>query len=401
MCFQHKYFSLLAGAVLLTLWLPVSGHAEPVKIENSKVPGVEDPRFFPIGVWLQDPKLATRYKKFGINLYVGLWNGPTARQLATLKRAKMRVISVQNDTALSDTYRDIIFGWSQIDEPDNAQKNAQTGKYDRPIPPKEIVRRYNRIRLRDPNRPVFMNLGQGVAWNGWHGRGARSGHLEDYREYVKGADIVSFDIYPVTHPNPNVSGRLEFIHKGISRLRKWAPPQTKIWNVVGVTRIKNRHKKPSPEEIWSQVWMSIASGSEGIIYFVHKFSPKFNPAAILQDPSSAMEVKKINGIITGIAPALNSPQIPNFASAKFAKRGAGIITRAHLSECSAHLVTASIRGTPGTVRHKIAVGTYDEKVEVLGEDRTLLQSNGEFKDFYGRYGAHVYKLQSTAKHCRG
>ena len=41
---------------------------------------------FPIAVWLQDPaRTPGRYKAAGINLYVGLWQGPTEDQLAELK----------------------------------------------------------------------------------------------------------------------------------------------------------------------------------------------------------------------------------------------------------------------------------------------------------------------------
>ena len=43
-----------------------------------------DPDYFPIAVWLQSPRLAPRYKAAGINLYVGLWKGPTEEQLADL-----------------------------------------------------------------------------------------------------------------------------------------------------------------------------------------------------------------------------------------------------------------------------------------------------------------------------
>src|SRR4051812_48925302 len=43
-----------------------------------------DPGFFPIAVWLQDPRQAERYKEAGINLYVALWRGPNEEQLATL-----------------------------------------------------------------------------------------------------------------------------------------------------------------------------------------------------------------------------------------------------------------------------------------------------------------------------
>jgi len=46
-----------------------------------------DTNSFPIAVWLQDPKNAPRFKAAGINLYVGLWEGPTEAQLAGLKAA--------------------------------------------------------------------------------------------------------------------------------------------------------------------------------------------------------------------------------------------------------------------------------------------------------------------------
>ena len=45
-----------------------------------------DPTYFPIAVWLQDPRNALAYKRAGINLYVGLWQGPTESQLATTPR---------------------------------------------------------------------------------------------------------------------------------------------------------------------------------------------------------------------------------------------------------------------------------------------------------------------------
>ena len=67
----------------------------------------------------------------------------------------------------------------------------------------------------------MLNLGQGVAWDEWFGRGPRSNHPEDYPEYVKGCDIVSFDIYPVVHGSPEVRGKLEFVARGVERLVGW------------------------------------------------------------------------------------------------------------------------------------------------------------------------------------
>ncbi len=43
--------------------------------------------FFPIAVWLQSPVNASRFQSAGINLYVGLWKGPTPEQLNQLQKA--------------------------------------------------------------------------------------------------------------------------------------------------------------------------------------------------------------------------------------------------------------------------------------------------------------------------
>jgi hypothetical protein len=82
---------------------------------------LSDPRFFPIAVWLQDPGNAPRYKDMGINVYVGLWRGPTEKQLALRKKHGMRVICAQNAVGLQHKGDPTILAWMHGDEPDNAQ----------------------------------------------------------------------------------------------------------------------------------------------------------------------------------------------------------------------------------------------------------------------------------------
>ncbi len=141
-------------------------------------PGTSDD-FFPIAVWLQSPHNAARYRAIGMNLYVGLWKGPTAEQVAELKRHDMRLICSQNDYALAHLGEKTIVGWMHGDEPDNARAIPGGQGYGPPIPPKTIVKDYEEIKKNDPTRPVMLNLGQGVAWDGWHGRGVRTNHPED------------------------------------------------------------------------------------------------------------------------------------------------------------------------------------------------------------------------------
>jgi hypothetical protein len=60
----------------------------------------------------------------------------------------------------------------------------------------------------------MLNLGQGVAWDGLYGRGVRTNKPEDYLEYVRAGDFVSFDIYPVVHESPEVVGKLWYVGLG-------------------------------------------------------------------------------------------------------------------------------------------------------------------------------------------
>ena len=68
-------------AVALTVVAAESPYAE---WENGPP---DDPAHFPIGVWLQSPSNAEKYKASGINMYVGLWQGPTEEQLDALEKA--------------------------------------------------------------------------------------------------------------------------------------------------------------------------------------------------------------------------------------------------------------------------------------------------------------------------
>jgi hypothetical protein len=143
-----------------------------------------EPGFFPIAVWLQAPTNAERYRAIGVNTYVGLWRGPTDEQLDSLDKAGIRLICGQDERSLRYKDRPTIVGWMQGDEPDNAQSLGQGKGYVPPILPSRIVEGYEKIREADPDRPVLLNLGQGVAWDGYYGRGVRTNHPEDYREYI-------------------------------------------------------------------------------------------------------------------------------------------------------------------------------------------------------------------------
>ena len=268
-----------------------------------------EPAFFPLAVWLQDPANAERYRQAGFNTYVGLWKGPTEAQLAGLKKAGLKVICEQNAVALGHLDDPTIIGWMHGDEPDNAQSLGKGRGYGPPVPPEKIRQDYEQLRAADSSRPVMLNLGQGVAWDGWYGRGVRSGHPEDYPEYLEGCDIASFDIYPVVHDRPEVAGKLWFVAEGVKRLVQWRGGRRVVWNCLECTRISNPERKPTPRQVRCEAWMSLIHGSHGLIYFVHQFKPRFREAALLDDPEMTEAVTALNRQITQLAPVLNSPTI--------------------------------------------------------------------------------------------
>lgn len=322
-----------------------------------------DPAFFPLGVWLQSPHNAKAYQELGINLFVGLYDGPTKQQLDALETAGMRVICHQNATALAHPGKAIV-AWMHGDEPDNAQGRRLTG-YAPPIVPAKVVADYELLHRADPTRPILLNLGQGAAWDGWHGRGERTNHPEDYPEYVKGCDIVSFDIYPVTHDHRDVQGKLEFVGRGVQRLAHWTRGQKPVWACIETGHVNNAKVRPTAEQVRSEVGIAVCTGASGIVYFVHEFAPRFVEAGLLAYPEIAEAVRLVNTELLWAAPVLATPQV---AGAVTTDAGKALALRVHEHDGDLHVFAASLQPEPLRVTFTVhgktpsAAGTMPGKV---------------------------------------
>jgi hypothetical protein len=362
--------------------------------------------FFPIAVWLQDPRNAPKYQKLGVNLYVGLWKGPTDQQIAELRRHGMPVVCEQNGYALAHLDERTIVGWMHGDEPDNAQPLGEGKGYGPPILPEKILQDYRKIRAADPTRPVMLNLGQGVAWDGWHGRGVRTGHAEDYPRYVQGGDIVSFDIYPAVHDKPAVAGKLWYVARGVQRLRGWSGSERIVWNCIECTRIGNAKAKPTPQQVKAEVWMSIIHGSQGLIYFCHQFQPRFIEAGLLADDQMARAVGAINRQILGLAAAINSPSIPGAVTVTvqpadvahdmtqlLGSPGIAVALKKHCG--STYLFAVRMDDRPAKGVFRIAGMSGEAAARVLGEDRTVTARDGRFEDEFAPHAVHLYEIAAA------
>jgi hypothetical protein len=336
--------------------------------------------------------MAPRYKAAGINVYVALWQGPTEADLAELKKSGMQVICDQNAVGLAHKDDPIIIGWMHGDEPDNAQELPGGKGYGPPIPPARIIREYEDVRKADSSRPVLLNLGRCVACEECPDRGVRSGHLEDYAEYAKGSDIVSFDVYPVANLPPRFRGQLDLVARGVERLVKWTEDRKVVWNCIECTNIGGKGKA-TPKQVKAEVWMSLVHGSRGIIYFVHEFEPKFDEHALLDDPAMLAAVTALNRQIQELAPALNCPTLQDMLKVESSNEAVPVATMVKKHGGATYVFAVAMK--PGATE---AAFTFEglpagAQIEVLGEGRKIEPADGKFKDRFDEWDVHLYRIE--------
>jgi hypothetical protein len=385
--YSRIVISTIIEALVFTTLLIVIG--DSASAGQSYVNGFPaDDGFFPIGVWQQSPHNAEKYKSIGINTYVGLWEGPTEAQLAELARHGIFVVAAQNDIALNSPNRNVVKAWLQQDEPDNAQPMGPW-MHGPCIPAAEVARRSREIKVRDPTRPVAINFGRGIADEAWPGRGTCTGDLGYYDIAAAGADILSFDIYPVANSEgrPNVSGKLEYVARGVSNLLKRATVGQSVWAALETTAIQSQ-QRVTPAQLRAEAWMALIHGAKGICYFVTEWTSGFREDAIFRYPEIVAEVGNINRVVRMLAPVLNSPDV---GAAITASSPVPVDTMVKFRDGRLYLFAILMKNDPSIVSINLH-GAAGPAVTVLGEDRVVKLVDGSFKDGFSGYGVHLYEI---------
>jgi hypothetical protein len=344
-----------------------------------------DPSFFPIGVWLQSPAKAPEYKAIGINTFVDLWDGPTEKDLADLAKYGMYLVSTQNDVALSSPNRAVIKGWLHDDEPDNRQPIG-FGLYGNCIPAREIERRTREMRARDSTRPVVINFGQGIANEHWRGLGPCTNLRNYYSIATRDVDILSFDIYPVASRTPQVKGKLEYVARGVTRLRNLAVDGQKVWAILETTALDPRHRV-MPAQLRAEIWMAIIHGASGIVYFVHEFAPAARSDAIFRYPDIVREVAAQNKLIRSMAAVLNGPNVDGVT----VQSDVPIATLVKRDHDTAYVFAVSMENRASQPRFELK-GLDGARVMDLVQGRSIPIAQSGFQDSFEGYGVHIYKL---------
>ena len=170
----------------------------------------------------------------GINTYVGLWKGPTEEQLDELEGGR-HVRHLRAERRRPEAPR----------RPDDRRLDARRRAGQRPVArpaARATARRSRRPRSSrttsrsarpTPTAARAAQPGQGVAWDGWYGRGVRTNHPEDYPRVPQG---LRHRLVRHLSGRPREAarspGKLWYVPHGVERLREWTEDARTVWNCI-------------------------------------------------------------------------------------------------------------------------------------------------------------------------
>ena len=383
--------------------LPALQWTSPYAAWSRGVP--TDPNFFPIAVWLQGSWHASEMAGLGINIYIGNNAGTdmlAAADLASLNSHGIYAIVGQDAVGLANIDDPTIVGWWMTpDEPDNAQDNGMGG-YGPPVAPATLVAQYNAYKAADPTRPIYLGLGQGVAYDGWEGRGSNA---PPESQYVPAADIVAFDIYPYNNcggdANEKVTcGQFWLNAFGVDRLHAWSNRGQAVWTDLETTTIAaGTTSGPTPAQVRSEVWLALIHGANGITYFVDTWNPSFREDGIFANPTMISAVATLNTQVKSLAPELNSASLPGVVTAGSSNSASPIDVMVKAHGQVLYVFAAIARAGTATATFQISNLTGRATATVVGESRTIAVTTGGFTDDFAANGAHIYQIDLGAVTC--
>lgn len=368
-----------------------------------------DPTFFPIAVWLQGSWHATELAQLGVNIYLGNNAGTDSMavsDLATIKKLGMYAIIGQDSVGLADiqdsTVASTVIGWwMSPDEPDNAQP-LTGGGYGPPVSPSTLVTQYNAYKAKDPTRPVFLGLGQGVAYDAWEGRGSNAPAESGY---VPASDIIAFDIYPYNNCGGDANeqatcGQFWLNAFGVDRLHQWSNRNQAVWTDFETTVIAaNTTTGPTPAQTISEVWLALIHSANGVIYFLDSWNPSFREDAIFADTAMVAAVTGLNAEIKSLAPELNSATLPNLVTVTSSNGSAPVDTMVKANGTSISVFSAISRAGTATASFVIGGMSGNAVAKVVGENRTVNVTAGKFSDAFANSGVHIYQIDFASATC--
>ena len=138
--------------------------------------------------------------------------------------------------------------------------------------------------------------------------------------------------------------------------------------------------------------MSIIHGSTGLIYFVHEWEPRFNESALLSDPGMLSAVTAVNKRIAELAPVLSSPTIAGGVAVSSDNNAVPLASMVKKHAGATYVFAVAMRGDKTTATFTLQGLGGERVVEVIGENRIITSQDGVFKDSFGPWDVHLYRI---------
>jgi len=261
--------------------------------------------------------------------------------------------------------------------------------------PPETHEKYQAIKAADPTRPVFMTLTGHFHphFQKWTDVQRR----ELYPEYIRAADVVGYDIYPIY--GWNKPEWIYLVYDATKLLSEHADPRpVYAWIETSKgsqwTGPLERQKDVKPEHIRAEVWMSICGGATAIGYFTHVWKPSYHQFGVPEENRRAL--REINDQITRLAPAIlgdppkRSVKIEAEGDAKLA-----VLAKEHAGALYVFAVNYDERLVQTEAGISVEGLRAGANVVVVDEARTLRSDAGSFRDTFEPLAVHVYRIEGA------
>jgi len=258
--------------------------------------------------------------------------------------------------------------------------------------PAETLEPYKAMKAADPSRPVFMTLT--AHFDPFFKKWSDEQRSQLYPEYIKAADVLGYDVYPIY--GWNKPEWLYLVHDCTDRLVKMAAPRpVYAWIETSKggqwTGDLEKQKDVTPEHIRAEVWMAVCRGATAIGYFTHIWKPEYSPFGVPEANREAL--RRIDEQITRLTAAILGDD-PKRAVTIEAEGGVKVDAMARASGGDLYVFAVNydetLKEARATVRAEgLAAGT---EVIVVDENRTLRSGDGQFADTFAPLAVHIYRV---------
>jgi hypothetical protein len=235
----------------------------------------------------------------------------------------------------------------------------------------------------DPSRPTyiqttvtFMDGGSDYFYT-----------LAQKQAICAGADIFSFDVYPLVMRG----GHVWDMYDQIQEARKYCQDSRPVMAFTEMDHMDGGSIYPQPAQTVAEVWNAVIGGARGVQYF-DQYKDIADPSYTGNGsyPGGAMynAIRTADGEITSLAPVVNAPFADRYVTAT---GDVSVMAKYY----DGHFYIFAIPHTDGaqTVTFSLA-GGHSGPIDVLNEKRTLTESKGAFTDtFADADTVHIYEVE--------